>query len=178
MEVMSLNELKTHLGLYSEDEMHMSCVFENVTSSDSTTVVSVANLSISETDSPAFTADGMMDSGRKTEEAEQVSDSDRDYTPCGEMDHSTSVGKGLSGVDSPSLRAPPPGGEGLRVVDPNSALAPFHHNRPPLQNIANQQRNILPGGVKHSHSAALKGGEYTRRVRAATDMSQAKSKAN
>ena len=171
MKVMSLNELKTHLGLYSEDEMHMSCVFENAISSDSTPVVSVANLSISETDSPAFTADSMMESGQETVEAEQVAASDRDYTPCGEMDHSTLVGEGLSRVDSPSLR-PPQEGKEHQVANPA-----IHHGRLPFQNIANQQRKIHPGGVKHSHSAALKGGEYTRRARAATDSSKTKSEA-
>ena len=178
MEVMPLSELKSHLGLCSEDEVPMSCVLENVTSSDSATVVSVANLSISETDSPVATADSMMDSGHKTVETEPGSDSERDYTPCGQMDHSTTVGKGIGRMASPSLRPPPSGGEELGEVDPKSARSTFHHNRLPLQNIANQQRKIHSGAVKHPHSLALKGGECARQAHANTDTNQTKSKAN
>lgn len=178
MKVMSLNELKFQLGVHSEDEVHMSCVFENVTNSDSATIVSVANLSISETNSPVVCTDCVMDSGHETLEAEQGSDSETDYTPSGAMDHSTLMGKVHARAASPSLR-PLPLGEEVQVVKPNTSQATFqHHNRLPLQNIANQQRKLHSGAVKHSRSAALKGGEYTRRVHATTDTHQVNSEAN
>ena len=178
MKVMSLNELKFQLGVHSEDEVHMSCVFENVTNSDSATIVSVANLSISETNSPVVCTDCVMASGHETLEAEQGSDSETDYTPSGAMEHSTLMGKVHARAASPSLR-PLPLGEEVQVVKPNTSQATFqHHNRLPLQNIANQQRKLHSGAVKHSRSAALKGGEYTRRVHATTDTHQVNSEAN